>query len=86
MIRKPREKMYGNNIKAILKEKLMSPQELSDIIKSPPSHISRIINNQARCISLPIAFKIANALDRPIEEVFIYDEPINQQQDLEDGE
>ena len=48
-------------------------QELADIcLEGRTSHLSRIINGQRRCISLPIAIKIANALQRPIEEIFIY--------------
>jgi len=69
---KPKTKMYGNRIKLILKEKNMSPQELADITETTPSHISRIINGQRRCISLPIAIKIAMALNTPVEQVFIY--------------
>lgn len=73
--RKPKTKMYGNRIKAILKEQEMSPQELSDISGIIPSHLSRIINGQRRCISLPIAIKIAQALKTPVESVFIYQKP-----------
>jgi plasmid maintenance system antidote protein VapI len=73
---KPKAKMFGNRIKIILKEKGMSPVELADIIETTPSHISRIINGQRRCISLPIAIKIALALGTPVEEVFIYKQPI----------
>lgn len=74
--RKPKEKMYGHTIKLILKEKGMSPQELSDISGILPSHISRIINGKRKCISLPIAIKIAQALETPVEQVFIYKKPV----------
>jgi DNA-binding XRE family transcriptional regulator len=51
----------------------MSQQELADItLDGNAAHLSRIINGQRRCISLPIAIKISNALQRPVEEVFIY--------------
>lgn len=73
--KKPKEKLYGNNIKRILNEIEMSQQELADIIETNPAHLSRIINGQRRCISLPIAMKIAEALGRPVEEVFILNEP-----------
>jgi len=64
---KPKEKMYGNRIREILMSKEMSPQELSDITGIVPSHISRIINGKRLSLSLPIAFKIAEALGEPIE-------------------
>ena len=73
---RPKLKMYGNRIKIILKEKGMSPIELADIIETTPSHVSRIMNGQRRCISLPIAIKIALALSTPVEEVFIYKKPV----------
>lgn len=72
---KPKSKLYGNRIKEILQEIEMSPQELADRIETSPSHISRIINGQRRCISLPIAMKIALVLGRPVEEIFIYKNP-----------
>jgi transcriptional regulator with XRE-family HTH domain len=83
---KPKSKMYGNRIKQILKEKNMSPQELSDIVETPPSHISRIINGQRRCISLPIAMKIAMALETPVEQVFIYKKPEKKTEEVLDEE
>ena len=73
--RKPKEKMYGNRIKEFLTKKQMNTQELSDITGISMSHISRIINGQRRCISLPIAIKISTVLKRPVEEVFIYKSP-----------
>jgi len=82
---KPKAKMYGNRIKAILQQIEMSPQELADIIESTPSHVSRIINGQRRCISLPIAIKIAQALKTPVEEVFIYAKPVPKTKVEEDG-
>ena len=71
--KKPKEKLHSNKIRLILQEIGMSQQELADIcLEGRTSHLSRIINGQRRCISLPIAIKIANALQRPIEEIFIY--------------
>ena len=50
----------------------MTQQELADIaLNGNTAHLSRIMNGQRRCISLPIAFKIADALNKPVEEVFI---------------
>jgi DNA-binding XRE family transcriptional regulator len=72
---KPKSKLYGNKIRQILQEIEMSPQELADRVETSPSHISRIINGQRRCISLPIAIKIALVLGRPVEDIFIYKNP-----------
>jgi DNA-binding XRE family transcriptional regulator len=71
--KKPKEKLHSNRIKQILDEIGMSQQELADIaLSNNAAHLSRIINGQRRCISLPIAIKIANVLGKPVEEVFIY--------------
>jgi DNA-binding XRE family transcriptional regulator len=71
--RKPKEKLHSNRIRIILEEIGMTQQELADIcLDGRSSHLSRIINGQRRCISLPIAIKISHALKRPIEEIFIY--------------
>ena len=70
--RKPKEAVYSNRIRAILKEKNMTQKELSVIaLNGNKSHLCRIINGSNQHISLPIAYKIAKALGRPIEEVFI---------------
>ena len=72
-IKKPKEQIHSNKIRVILQEIGMSQQELADLsLDGNASHLSRIINGGRRCISLPIAIKISNALNRPVEEVFIY--------------
>jgi plasmid maintenance system antidote protein VapI len=71
--KKPKEKLHSNKIKAILVEIGMSPQELADLaLNGNAAHLSRIINGQRRCISLPIAMKIAKVLGRSVEEVFVH--------------
>jgi DNA-binding XRE family transcriptional regulator len=71
--KKPKEKLHSNRIRIILNEIGMSQAELSDIaLDGNAAFLSRIINGQRRCISLPIAIKISQALKRPVEEVFIY--------------
>jgi DNA-binding XRE family transcriptional regulator len=73
MERKAKEKLHSNRIKIILEEIGMSQQELADIaLDGDASYMSRIINGQRRCISLPIAIKIAQALGKPVEEIFVY--------------
>ena len=70
--KKPKEKLHSNKIRQILNEIGMSQQELADLsLDGNSAHLSRIINGQRRCISLPIAIKIANVLNRPVEDVFI---------------
>ena len=71
--KKPKEKMHGNRIRQILKEIGMTQKELADLsLDGNHTHLSKIINGQRRCISLPIAIKIAIALNMPVEYVFIY--------------
>lgn len=70
--KKPKEKIHGNNIREMLAAAGMTQQELADTaLNGNAAHLSRIMNGQRRCISLPIAFKIAEALNKPVEEVFI---------------
>ena len=84
--RKPKTKMFENRIKLILKQKNMNMQELSDLSGIVPSHLSRIINGKRLCISLPIAIKISEILETPVEQVFIYREPIAEPKERLDGE
>lgn len=72
-VKKPKERLHSNKIRIILEEMGMTQQELADTsCNGNASHLSRIINGQRRSISLPIAIKIARALNKPVEEVFIY--------------
>jgi DNA-binding XRE family transcriptional regulator len=75
--KKEKEKIHSNRIRIIVEEQGMTQQELADIsLDGNTGFLSRIINGRRRCISLPIAFKIAQGLNKKIEEVFIY--KINQ--------
>ena len=72
-VKKPKEKLHSNRIKIILEEIGMSQQELADLaLRGNAAHLSRIMNGQRRCISLPIAIRICKVLNMPVEEVFIY--------------
>ena len=72
-IKKPKEKLHSNRIKIILEQIGMSQQELADLaLYGNAAHLSRIINGQRRCISLPVAIKISKVLNKPVEEIFIY--------------
>ena len=71
--KKNKEKIHSNKIRQILLDKEMTQQELADLsLDGNTAHLSRIINGQRRCISLPIAMKISRALGLTVEEVFIY--------------
>jgi|APFre7841882793_1041355.scaffolds.fasta_scaffold00475_12 transcriptional regulator with XRE-family HTH domain len=74
--KKAKEKIFGNRIRVILREIKMSQVELSDITELESSYLSKIILGKRMCISLPIAFKIAKALNRSVEEVFIAKRPV----------
>jgi DNA-binding XRE family transcriptional regulator len=71
--KKPKEILHSNRIRSILIEKNMTQKDLADkALDGNKGHLSRIINGSSKCLSLPIAFKIARALDKNVEEVFIY--------------
>lgn len=71
MIRKPKESLGENRIKEILLAKGMTRNELSEKTGIDTSHLSKIISNKRKQISLPIAHKIAVGLGETIENVFI---------------
>lgn len=73
-----KSKIHGNRIKGILSDIKMSQQEFADkCFDGNRSYVSRVINNQVRCISLPTAFRISKILKRPIEQIFIYNHRTN---------
>lgn len=78
--KKPKSRMYSNKIKEILRESGMTQQELADIVETNPAHLSRIINGQRQCISLPIAMKIAKALNYSVEDIFQYSKQLKPKQ------
>lgn len=72
-VKKPKEKLHSNRIRQVLAEINMCQQELADLaLNGDAGYMSKIINGGRRCISLPIAIKIARVLGRPVEEIFIY--------------
>ena len=71
--RKEKEKIHSNKIRMILEEQSMSQQELADVaLSGNASFLSRIINGQKRCLSLTTALRIAKALNKPVEDVFVF--------------
>lgn len=72
--KKGKSKIKSNNIRMLLEITPMSQQELADIVGTNRHHISRLINQKESCVSLPIAMKIAKALRRPVEQVFILED------------
>ncbi|HRH53297.1 MAG TPA: helix-turn-helix transcriptional regulator [Chitinophagales bacterium] len=74
--KKGKEEIYSNRIAELIEAKGMSAKEVADMSGMFDSHLSAIMSGKRKCISLPIAFKIANALKTPIEKVFIYKRPL----------
>ena len=69
---KVRDKIHSNLIKSILQKKGMSQQELADIcLAGDKAYLSKIINGKRKNISLPLALKIAKALNTTTEKLFI---------------
>lgn len=71
--KKEKEKLSGNRIPELLEIKGMKRVELANLIGISEGHLSRIINNKTLCVSLPIAIKIAQGLNEPVENVFIFE-------------
>lgn len=71
-IRKTKHKLIGNNIKLYMEQKGIIAEELADICGMCPSFVSRILNNQRMCVSLPTALRIGKALKTPVEKLFIF--------------
>jgi transcriptional regulator with XRE-family HTH domain len=71
--RKPKEKLSGNRIKFYMEQKGMIAEELAELTQMCPSFVSRIINNQRMCVSLPTALRIGRALQTPVEKLFLYE-------------
>lgn len=59
-----------NNILELLTERKMTRTELANIIGTDESHLSKIINNVYKNVTVQTAGKIAKALCVTIEEVF----------------
>jgi transcriptional regulator with XRE-family HTH domain len=82
--KKSKETIHSNRIKVILEQIGMTQQELADMTQLNASHLSKIILGKRRCISLPIAFKISNALGKTVEQVFVAKKP--KAVNLEEGD
>lgn len=67
----PKKKLATNRILFFLKLKKMTSLELAKLAGTTPSHISKIIHDKKRCISLPVAMRIASALGEKVESVFL---------------
>jgi len=65
-----KSKLADNKVADIMIKKGMCAQELADIIESTPGHVSKIMSQQRRCLSLPLGLKIAKALNTPVEKIF----------------
>lgn len=76
-MKKSKEKIHGNRIKVILEELKISQNAFAKQTELNPSYLSKIILGKKRHISLAMAFKISNALGKPIEEVFVAKKSVN---------
>lgn len=71
--KKPRARITDNKIQFHLDKQKMTQQELADRTEIPMSHLSIIIHNKRRQVSLPTALKIGAVLNVPLEELFTYE-------------
>ena len=77
-VKRGKAKIYGHRLKEVMAEKEMCDKELADLIETNAPHMYRILHNERLCLSLPIAMKIAKALNTPIEELFFLEDPKNK--------
>ena len=70
MVKKGKEKIRINRIKAVLAENDISQKELAKRVGLVPNSITRICNNESQP-SLLMLLKIAKALDVDIRELLI---------------
>lgn len=63
--------VVGNRIREILKEKNMRPTELASKTGFQDSYLNRIMSGHIKNVTMPTAFKIAKALEMPLENIFI---------------
>ena len=66
-----RREVKGNKILSHLKETGMTQRELADKCGTNSAHISDIVTGKQRHVSLVTAVKIARALNKKVEDVFI---------------
>lgn len=63
----------SNRIAELLQQKKMSRTELADLaLNGNYGFLTNIINGKKNQITLPTAIRIAQVLEKPVEEVFIY--------------
>lgn len=67
-------KLKSNYLGNILKINGMTQSELASMCDTNKSHINRIVNGGSNCVSLPMALKIAKALDIKVEDIFELEE------------
>lgn len=65
------QEIKNNNILEFLKSLQMTQKELAKKCKIGEAHVSRLINNKHRLVSLVVAIKISKALKQPVENIFV---------------
>jgi transcriptional regulator with XRE-family HTH domain len=70
-IKKKKEEVSKNRLGAIMEKKGVKQSELARYLKADRSYVSRLLSGKnGKCISLPIALKIAKRLGVTIEEIW----------------
>ncbi len=73
--RKKRISIIKNKVGEKMAEKHISMQELADRIPTNAPHVWRIMRGERPCLSLPLALRIGQILETPVEELFIIKRP-----------
>ncbi len=73
--RRGKAKISRNRVAEVMIKKGVIAQEMADRIGTNGGHISRIMKNERPCISLPIALKISQVLQTPVEQLFFLEIP-----------
>lgn len=66
------DQIKGNRIDAILNEKNMTRAEFIDKVGLDPSYMYKLIRGEKKNLNLTTAMKISQALEYPIEVIFIF--------------
>jgi plasmid maintenance system antidote protein VapI len=75
-VKRSKLKIQHSVLKQIMQEEGISANELAAACETNAGHMSRIVNAQRPCISLPMALKIAHVLNRPVEEIWQLTKPV----------
>lgn len=66
-------KLLANNIKKYRKQKGLSQNELAEILDISREHLAKLETTK-RCISLMLLFRLSDALDVSLKDLFTFEE------------